>query len=211
MARIGLSIVVLACLTTWVQADFVSTSVANGTKFYIDKADGVASFSGHVGDQSSGPVVDVTTIGSVDTGSGWATIKPIKDGTLTELIFTPQDPNLFDSFDFHCQLPAEGDVKLDVMDNLLQTFTFTIDKKNANEGPFGIIAKDGTGETIKSVRLYFAAGDSNVFNEVKQIDFGFAPGGGPTPGPTPVPLPAAVWGSLGLLAVLGVRRAVRSA
>lgn len=58
-------------------ADFMIDPNPDGLKFFIDIANkGVTSFSGTVGANNSGPIVDVVTVGKVDTGAGFATIKP---------------------------------------------------------------------------------------------------------------------------------------
>jgi hypothetical protein len=115
--------------------------------------------------------VDIHTTGNVDTGSGFATIKPIKDGSLTELIFTPEDPNLFKDFSFRGQLLADagGTVTVMVQDNQgnsPQSFTFTGLGSNADFARQGIISLDG--ETIQSVTL------TSDFKQVKQIEFSFS-------------------------------------
>jgi hypothetical protein len=117
--------------------------------------------------------VDIHTAGNVDTGSGFANIKPIKDGSLTQLIFTPENPNLFADFSFRGQLEgdANGTVTVVVQDNQgdpAQTFAFSGLGANADFARQGIISLDG--ETIKSVTLI------SDFKEVKQIEFSFARG-----------------------------------
>lgn len=159
-------------------------------KFFIDLANkDVSSFSGHVGGNGVGPVVNVATAGNVDTGSGFANITPVKDSTLTSLTFTPQNPNGFEDFTFRGQLLAAGSVTITVQDNQgdpSQTFTITGLKANADFGRLGITAA-GTGETIQSVTI-----SSDGFKEVKQISFSSA-----SPFVTSVPEP----GSLTLLGV----------
>jgi len=66
-----------------------------GTDFFIDTANSdVSTFGGTV----QGNAITVDTTGNVNTGSGFATIKPVKGGTLTDLIFTPSDNTLFSDF-----------------------------------------------------------------------------------------------------------------
>src|SRR5437762_13716922 len=93
-------------------ATFIVDLDPGGQKLFIDVANkNVSDFEGFVGaNNSSAPHVDIHTTGPVDTGSGFANIKPIKDGSLTELIFTPENPNLFADFSFRGQLndAAEG-------------------------------------------------------------------------------------------------------
>src|SRR6476659_3676240 len=83
-----------------------------GTKFFIDTANtDVATLSGTV----QGKAIRVDPTGNVDTGSGFATIKPAKDATFTDLLFTPADDTLFSDFSFRGQLePAEFAGTIDV-------------------------------------------------------------------------------------------------
>jgi hypothetical protein len=99
----------------------------------------------------------------------FSNIKPAKNGTLTDLIFTPDDPNGYSDFNFRGQLLASalGTVTVIVTDNQSntpQTFVFTGLGANADFSRIGVISNDG--ETIKSIEL-IAAGDG--FKEVKQI------------------------------------------
>ena len=76
-----------------------------GTDFFIDVANSdVSTFSGKV----QGNAITVDTTGNVDTGSGFATIKPVKGGALTDLLFTPSDDTLFSDFSFRGQLEPAG-------------------------------------------------------------------------------------------------------
>jgi len=201
---------VLASLAGLVQADFVVWEpVTDAARFYNDGAlKDVSTFTGDVGAQASGVVVTVDAISNVDTGNGYSTIKPANnDDVLTSLIFTPDDPDLFDAFSFRGQLDGDagGSITLTVQDNQgdpSQTWTFTGLGANSDFTRIGIIAVEGSGETILWVKL------ESVFKEEKQNEFGYAPGGQPYP---TIPVPAAVWGGLGLLALLGLRRAVRGA
>ena len=194
-----------ACLSlaASARADFMIDPNPGGEKFFNGDANkDVSSFTGTVGGQHSGPEVTVTTVGDVDTGAGFSTIKPVKDGTLTSVTFTPADPNLFDDFSFRGQLEAAGSVTLTVKDNQgdpAQTFTFSGLPKDADFDRMGIVAKAGSGETIKWVKL-----TSDGFKEEKQNEFSFAPGH------QPVPTPVAVWGGLALLGCLTVARKRRA-
>ena len=186
-------------LTLSASASFNIDPDPGGSKLFIDVANkNVSDFEGFVGkNNSSFPHVDIHTTGNVDTGSGFANIKPVKDGSLTELIFTPEDPNLFADFSFRGQLNAAagGTVTVTVQDNqggLPQTFVFTGLGKNKDFARQGIISLDG--ETIQSVTL------TSDFKEVKQIVVSFAPGGVPDSGAT-----AMLLGS-GLAAIGLVRR-----
>ena len=163
-----------AVLTVSARADFRVDQTPGGVKFYNGDANkDIFSFVGTVGGQHSGPTVTVDTVGKVDTGAGYSTIKPIKGGVLTSLIFTPTDGNLFSDFSFRGQLEkdANGTVVVTVQDNqggAAQSFTFTGLGKNADFGRIGIEAVPGTGETIKSVTL------TSIFKEEKQNEFSYA-------------------------------------
>src|SRR6266550_4486563 len=156
-------------------ATFIIDPDPGGAKLFIDVANkNVSHFEGFVGaNNPSAPNVGIDTTGNVNTGSGFATIKPIKDGSLTELVFTPEDGNLFGDFSFRGQLNAgaEGTVTVTVQDNQghpAQMFILTGLGTNADFARQGIISLDG--ETIASVTL------TSDFKEVKQIEFSFAPG-----------------------------------
>ena len=60
--------------------------------------------------------VHIHTTGNVNSGSGFANIKPVHGGTLTDLIFTPEDNTAFSDFSFRGQLNAaaarDGDTSL---------------------------------------------------------------------------------------------------
>ena len=175
--------VLTAALTLSASATFIVDTDPGGEKLFIDVANkNVSDFEGFVGaNNSSAPHVDIHTTGNVDTGSGFATIKPIKDGSLTELVFTPENPNLFADFSFRGQLNAgaNGTVTVTVQDNQgnpAQIFIFTGLGTNADFARQGIISLDG--ESIASVTL------TSDFKEVKQIEFSLAgarvPDGGST-------------------------------
>ena len=155
-------------------ATFIVATNPGGDQFFNGDANkNVSSFTGTVGGQHSGPEVTVNTVGNVDTGAGFSNIKPVKDGSLTLLTFTPADPNLFGDFSFRGQLEgnADGQVLLTVQDNQggqPQQFTFTNLGSNADFARIGIIATPGSGETIKSVTL------SSFFKEEKQNEFSVA-------------------------------------
>jgi hypothetical protein len=190
-------------LTLSASATFIVDTDPGGEKLFIDVANkNVSDFQGFVGaNNSSAPHVGIHTTGNVNTGSGFANIKPIKNGSLTELIFTPENPNLFGDFSFRGQLndAANGTVTLVVQDNqgnAAQTFTFTGLGGPNDFARQGIISLDG--ETIKSITL------RSDFKEVKQIEFSLAQG---------VPVPdsgttALLLGS-GLTAIGLVRRYVK--
>ena len=162
-------------LTSVASATFIVDTSPGGAKLFIDVANkNVSDFEGFVGaNNSSAPHVAIHTTGNVDTGSGFATIKPINNGSLTDLVFTPANANLFADFSFRGQLLADanGTVTLLVQDNQgnpAQSFTFTGLGANADFARQGIISLDG--ETIASITLM------SDFKEVKQLEFSFAPG-----------------------------------
>lgn len=161
-----LAIGALGLLAEPANATFIKDPSPGGVHFNIDLANkDVSSFSGKVGPN----VVNVATIGHVNTGSGYATIDPVKDGTLSSLIFTPVNPNLFGDFSFRGQLLNAGSVTVTVTDNQgdpSQSFTFSGLPANADFARIGIVALAGSGETIKSVQI-----TNDGFKSVKQIDF----------------------------------------
>ncbi len=176
-------------------ATFIVATNPSGEQFFNGDANkDVSTFIGNVGGQHSGPEVTVTTVGNVDTGAGFSNIKPIKDGSLTSLTFTPADPNLFGDFSFRGQLDAAagGQVILTVQDNqghAPQLFSFANLGANADFDRIGIVAAPGSGETIKSVTL------NSIFKEQKQNEFSLA---------TAIPEPE-IYAMLGLgLAMLSV-------
>jgi PEP-CTERM motif-containing protein len=174
---------------------FIVATNPSGDQFFNGDANkNVSSFTGTVGGQHSGREVTVTTVGNVDTGDGFSNIKPIKDGSLTSLTFTPADPNLFADFSFRGQLEANagGHVLLTVQDNqgnAPQVFSFSNLGANADFDRIGIVAAPGSGETIKSITL------NSLFREQKQNEFSLA-------GAVPEPETYAMLG-LGL-ALLGI-------
>ena len=185
---------VTAALTLSARANFIPDQ-SDGIKMFNDVANSnVSDFEGFVGgNHAPFPHVDVHTTGNVDSGSGWSNAKPVHGGTLTQLIFTPENGNLFSGFSFRGQLDHDFArmVTVIVQDNqghVPQTFTFT----NLGNGDFarqGIISLDG--ETIQSVTL------DGHFKEVKQIMWIFGPGQVPDGGTTVMLLGAAL-GALGM-------------
>jgi hypothetical protein len=139
-------------------------------KMAVDKAKNTDSFFGNV---ISADDVGITSVGNVDVSNGDATVKPIKNGSLTELILTPVDSNEFASFDFRGQPSAHGStVVVTVQDNqgdASQSFDFTGLSANADFGAIGIIGTGG--ETIKWVEV----SDSLGFKELKHFEFDTIP------------------------------------
>jgi hypothetical protein len=105
--------------------------------------------------------------------SGFSNVTPTtKNTTLSDLIFTPADPNQFGDFSFRGQLLEAGNITVIVRDNQgdpAQSFVFSIPKANQDFDRIGIVAVPGSGETIKSVEIKNAG-----FKEVKQIEFSSA-------------------------------------
>jgi hypothetical protein len=141
-----------------------------GTKFFIDTDNkDVATFGGMV----QGNAITVDTTGNVDTGSGFATIKPTKDTTLTDLIFTPVDDTLFSDFSFRGQLERAGftgtvDVTWTDSAGTSGTLVFSgVKGPDADFDRLGIVSNDG--ETLKSVTISTPGSES--FKEFKQVQF----------------------------------------
>lgn len=174
-----------------------------GVKMFIDVANkDVSTFGATVNTDA----ITVDTTGNVDTGSGFATIKPIKGGTLTDLIFTPADDTLFNDFSFRGQLESAGftgDIDVTWTDSLGNTGTvhFTgVKGPNADFDRLGIVSTDG--ETLASVEVTTPGDES--FKEFKQVEFSYA-----VP-PPPVPAPAGITVlASGLLGLLVVRKRKR--
>ena len=125
--------------------------------------------------------VAVKVTGASDFAGGNATITPAtvgkgkdaKTSVLTDLLFTPADPNAFNGFSFRGQDLAAGQViDLIVQDNQghdAETFTFTEGVDNQDFTRDGILAALH-GESIKWVELQNSGG----FKEAKQFAFGRA-------------------------------------
>lgn len=148
---------------------------AGGTDFKNDSAvhDG-STFTGTVGGHA-GTDVSVTTIGNINTGAGFSTIKPIKGGVLTDLIFTPADDTLFTDFSFRGQLSPVDDtgiinVKWTDSSGTTGTLMFTgVPGPDKDFDRLGIVSTD---ETLKSVEVFTTGGES--FDEFKQVQFSAA-------------------------------------
>ena len=96
-----LAFILLGITSQEAKADFIVDLNPGGDKLFIDDNNkDVSSFTGKVSNQFTGPVVTIDTVGNVDTGSGYANINPAKNTTLTDLIFTPADADLFGDFSF---------------------------------------------------------------------------------------------------------------
>ena len=181
---------------------------AGGTDFLNDSANkDVATFTGTVGGHA-GTGVTVDTIGNIDSGAGFATITPIKGGTLTSLTFTPTDATLFTDFSFRGQLAPVGDtgvINVAWTDSLGATGTlqFTgIPGPDKDFDRLGIVSNDG--ETLKSVVVTTAAGES--FDEFKQVQFSAASIPPSVPEPSTWAMMLAGFAGLGFLGYRGPRR-----
>jgi hypothetical protein len=172
----------------------------------LTKAKDAASSTGTVFTPND---VNIAVVGNADFADGFSTIKPVKGGSLTELTFTPANPNAFSDFTFRGQSIDAQNVELIVTDNqgdAPQDFFFDFTKSNEDFGPFGITAANPHLDSIKSIELI----DTGGFEEAKQFTFspsslGKGGGGG-------VPEPAS-WATMlmGLGAVGAVLRKARRA
>ena len=87
-------VIVLTCCVSFASvanATFIVDTDPGGEKFYInkdfEKKEGISAFTGEVGSNGDVAMVNVTTIGAVDTGNGYANVKPAKHAILTSLSF----------------------------------------------------------------------------------------------------------------------------
>jgi hypothetical protein len=200
-ALVATAVLALAgLLASPAQATFIQDPNPGGEKFYIDKPDnGSTSFCGVVSVNQACTAglddleVNVTTNIGVQTGNGYANIKPDdKDALLTTLTFAPENPDEFGDFSFRGQpnvdVTEANPITVTVIDNQgngPQIFTFFGQSANADFERIGIVSLGfPDNESIKEVTISFEDG----FKEVKQIDFSFA--FGVTPNITPVPEPA---------------------
>lgn len=191
-----------AALTLSAKATFIADPTCphcGGLKGYIDVHNSDTTdftmFAGHNGPPGF-PVAVHTNVG-VDTGSGFATIKPVTGSLLTELVFTPANDLLFSDFNFRGQLLTGSEIDVTVIDSNGTSFTIQFTGLVHNPHDFsriGVTSLDG--ETIKSVTVDAIGGS---FKEFKQVQFSRAPDAVPDGGATLMLLGAA-------LGVLGVAR-----
>ncbi|MHB8529790.1 MAG: PEPxxWA-CTERM sorting domain-containing protein [Caulobacteraceae bacterium] len=143
-----------------------------GTKLFLDKAKDASISYGEVVAPDD---VAISVFGNAKFANGFANIKPVKDGSLTTITFTPVNSTEFTDFSFRGQdVMANQTIDVIVTDQhgVATTLTFTIAKANADFGGpngLGIIAAK-PGEFIKSVELLNSGG----FEEGKQYRFSTA-------------------------------------
>lgn len=164
----------VGCLAAWTpaKATFIQQSslpdgLTMSEKYYLVAEKGSTNFSGDVGGQSTGVIVNAVANAAVDVATGWSTIKPV-DALLTSITFTPVDPTRFGDFSLRGQLLATTDLTITVTDNqgnAPQTFTYPINNANQDITRIGIASTDA--ETIRTVTVT----DIGGFEEVKQIGF----------------------------------------
>ena len=144
---------------------FMPETNPGGAKLFLDSAkDGTSSFGSVVSNDD----VAISVSGASDFASGFANIKPVKGGALTDLTFRPTNPDEFSDFSFRGQdLAANQTIDVIVTDQNgnVQTIDFTETKANVDFTRIGIVGL--AGETIKSVELV----DSGGFKEAKQFEF----------------------------------------
>ncbi|XSC46903.1 hypothetical protein ACF1BQ_015380 [Bradyrhizobium sp. RDT10] len=137
------------------RADIVSSTSSSwqtsSTSWNVDvNNNDVSSFTAHVGSE----LINISTVGKVDTGSGNATATPAnKDTLFTSITFDPTN-NVFTSFSFQGQLAILGSIFVEVNDNFGNTFVFTNVPKSSVFGPFGAAAVAGSGQYIDKVKVY---------------------------------------------------------
>jgi hypothetical protein len=197
---------VVAMTLTWLgiapatcRADFMITTPMKGGPdpnelmlFNSNANMGAHSFTASVGQQSGGPAMLVTagTGQTMDSGAGFANIKPDGTGLLTSVTFTPQSfagiagNKLYNDFGTNGQLVGPTGaaqekftltvVALEPDGKTTKTFTFDETIKADSNGAFAFdFEVTGiNGETIQSVT--FAA--PNGIKESKQTEFSLAPG-----------------------------------
>jgi hypothetical protein len=139
-------------------------------KLFNDKAyKNVTAFTAIVG--KSMDLVDVTTVGAVDSGAGFANIKPANNSILlTSVTFTPHNSK-FNDFGTNFQLVgptgnSQETFTLTVVDNFGATFKFTQTVRADKNNDLAVIS-DTEGEFIQSITLAAV----NGIKEVKQAEF----------------------------------------
>jgi hypothetical protein len=151
----------------------------SGLKLFLNAVKDSASSAGSVVTTND---VDIAATGNADFANGFSSISPVKDGSLTEITFTPTDDDAFSGFSFRGQdLDADQTIDVIVQDaqgHAPETFTFTESNANQDFARIGVIAAL-SGETIKSVEILNSGG----FKEAKQFEFISATGATGIPEP----------------------------
>jgi hypothetical protein len=140
--------------------------------------------------------ITINTVGNVNTGSGYANIKPLKDGILSSVTYTVNpighllsDPipandvkNFFDGFFTRAQIGGGGDecakknssctavVEMTVNGTLMFDYTVAANGKDFSTIGFDEFDESKPGSLIQSVTLTLLT-SGFVFNEVKQTDW----------------------------------------
>jgi len=183
-------------------------------KMYNDVANkDVSTFTGYIGTNqpdSDTPFVTINTTGNVDTGSGYANIKPLKDGVLQTLVLTPNNGLQWGDFSFRGQLEAAGSFTVDVFAAQGGHTLFSFNQ--AKDKDFEDIDISATDLTTTSIDHVVITATSSTFKEIKQINWSLSqlPDGPPDPPNAPEPSSLAIAG-LGALGLLGYRLRRRSA
>src|SRR4051794_3331313 len=89
MKRAFLLSAVFACAlaASPARATFIIGDVAD-TKIFFNSGNGVNAFTGNVDKNNTGPLVNFTSVGTVDSANGFANIKP-DTGLFTRLTIVP--------------------------------------------------------------------------------------------------------------------------
>jgi hypothetical protein len=135
-----------------------------GAKLFLNMETGSPSFSGDIGSQTSGLIVNGLADVAVDVANGFSTIKPSTAPTIGSITLTPADALAWGDLTFRGMTTGGSTVVVTV--NAAQGGTFTFDFTVPHNGDFMRIgAQSLDGESIAS----FTLSDSAGFTEVKQI------------------------------------------
>lgn len=135
-----------------------------GAKLFLVASTGSPSFSGDVGTQSSGLIINGLADVDVDVANGFSTIKPSTAPTIGSITLTPVDPLLWGDLTFRGLTTGGSTVTVTV--NTAQGETFSFDFTVPHNGDFKRIGAESVdGESI----LNFTLSDPDGFKQVKQI------------------------------------------